>query len=184
MTATGAPTDVEAARKAVTLAGQSGVAVTVLAAGDLDETRGMARMAEELLTRLGFAVQLDLVPVRGLVPRLLRSQPAGTGGWSAVVGYWPGHDMWHPGMHRYLRATGRHGEVGWPNSAALEAMRRSWLAATTSQARRAIGTDIQLQAFEDLPYIPLGNWTAPTAHRADLIGMLDGFSLFWNLRRA
>ena len=30
----------------------------------------------------------------------------------------------------------------------------------------------------------LGNWTAPTAHRADLIGMLDGFSLFWNLRRA
>ena len=37
--------------------------------------------------------------------------------------------------------------------------------------------------MEDLPYIPLGQWLRPTAHAAGLTGMLEGFPLFWNLRR-
>ena len=44
--------------------------------------------------------------------------------------------------------------------------------------------EMQVQAFEDLPYIPLGQWQRPTAYRAELTGMLDGYPLFWNLRRS
>ena len=53
----------------------------------------------------------------------------------------------------------------------------------SERARRAIAADSQAQALEDLPYIPLGQWLRPTAHAAGLTGMLDGFPLFWNLRR-
>ena len=74
--------------------------------------------------------------------------------------------------------------MGWPTSEALEAMRRTWLNAASRQARRATAREMQVQAFEDLPYIPLGQWQPPTAHRAELIGMAEGFPLFWNLRRA
>ena len=49
--------------------------------------------------------------------------------------------------------------------------------------QEAIAADMQLRAFEDVPYVPLGQWVRPTAHAADLSGMLDGFPLFWNLRR-
>jgi hypothetical protein len=42
---------------------------------------------------------------------------------------------------------------------------------------------IQEQAFEDLPYYPLGLYYNPTAYRADLIGVLDGGPFFWNVRR-
>ena len=45
-------------------------------------------------------------------------------------------------------------------------------------------TEIQLQAFVDVPYIPLGQMFAATAYRANLTGMLGGFALFWNVRRA
>ena len=42
---------------------------------------------------------------------------------------------------------------------------------------------LQKQAFEDVPYFPLGQWFAPTAHGRDLQGMLTGLPLFWNIRR-
>jgi peptide/nickel transport system substrate-binding protein len=177
------PADPAAAREAVAMAGQHGAPIVVLAAADLAATRAMGALAARLLEQLGFAVRLDLVPVRGLVARLLRPQSAGAGGWSVVVGFWPGHDMWHPGGHRYLRATGRQGEVGWPNSEALEAMRRAWLNAGTPEPQKTMAREIQEQGLADLPYIPLGHWQRPTAHRAELVGMREGFPLFWNLRR-
>jgi len=40
-----------------------------------------------------------------------------------------------------------------------------------------------MQAFEDVPYVPLGAHYSPSAYRADLDGVLTGFPMFWNLRR-
>jgi peptide/nickel transport system substrate-binding protein len=175
--------DEAGARAALQSAAYRGEPVVVLAIADLPEPRAMALAGAEMLRRIGFNVQVDFVPVRNLVPRLLRTQPSGAGGWSVVIGYWPGHDFWHPGMHRYLRASGRDAEVGWPSSEGLEALRRAWLAAPDGRARKAIAADAQAQALDDLPYIPLGQWLRPTAHATGLTGMLDGFPLFWNLRR-
>lgn len=42
---------------------------------------------------------------------------------------------------------------------------------------------LQLQAFQDVPYVPLGQWFGPTAQRTDLQGMLTGLLLFWNIKR-
>jgi peptide/nickel transport system substrate-binding protein len=43
---------------------------------------------------------------------------------------------------------------------------------------------MQAQAFQDVPYIPLGLWYQNTAYRSNLTGMLKGLPLFWNVRRA
>jgi peptide/nickel transport system substrate-binding protein len=43
---------------------------------------------------------------------------------------------------------------------------------------------LQLQAFEDVPYIPLGQYFIPTAYQGNLTGMLKGSPVFWNIRRA
>jgi peptide/nickel transport system substrate-binding protein len=149
--------DEAAARAALQAAGYRGEPVMVLAIADLPEPRAMALAGAEMLARIGFKVEVHYVPVRNLVARLLRTQPAGAGGWSVVIGYWPGHDFWHPGMHRYLRASGTSAEVGWPSSEGLEALRRAWLAAPDGKARKAIAADSQAQALEDLPYIPLAS---------------------------
>jgi len=42
---------------------------------------------------------------------------------------------------------------------------------------------MQRQAFQDVPYVPLGQFYQPTAFRDDLNGMLKGLPLFWNIRR-
>ncbi len=177
------PAQPEAARAALRAAGYKGEPVVVLAISDLPATRAMAALGAEMLARMGFAVETVAVPVRELVGRLLRTQPSGAGGWSVVFGYWSGMDHWHPGMHRYLRAEGLAGEVGWPTSEKLEALRRTWLAAADPAEQRQVAADMQAQAFEDVPYVPLGKWLRPTAYAASLTGMLDGPPLFWNVGR-
>jgi peptide/nickel transport system substrate-binding protein len=46
-----------------------------------------------------------------------------------------------------------------------------------------ICADMQRQALIDVPYMPVGQYIQPTALRADLSGMLNGFATFWNIRR-
>ena len=48
----------------------------------------------------------------------------------------------------------------------------------------AICADIQKQALQTLPYIPMGQYLQPTAYRDSLQGVLNGFALFWNVKRA
>ncbi len=177
------PPDVARARAALAATRYRGETVVVLGIADMPAPRAMAALGVEMMRRVGFTAELVEVPVAGLVPRLLRQQAGGAGGWNAVFGYWSGLDQWHPGMHRYLSADGTASEVGWPTSQALEAMRRTWLAAPDLAAQRSVAADIQVQAFADVPYVPLGQWVRPTAYAAGLTGMLDGYPLFWNLRR-
>ena len=177
------PPDVARARAALAATRYRGETVVVLGIADMPAPRAMAALGVEMLRRVGFTAELVEVPVAGLVPRLLRQQAGGAGGWNAVFGYWSGLDHWHPGMHRYLSADGTASEVGWPTSQALEAMRRAWLAAPDLAAQRSVAADIQVQAFADVPYVPLGQWLRPTAYAAGLTGMLDGYPMFWNLRR-
>lgn len=179
------PTDPAGASAGAALraAGYRGERIVMIRIEDLAAPRAMAALAAERLGQIGFDVAVEPVRLIDLVPVLLRTQPSGAGGWNVVIGYWSGHDMWHPGMHRYLRAEGRASEVGWPSSERLEAMRRAWLAADAPAVQRDIAAEIQVQAFDDVPYVPLGHWVRPTAYAADLGGVLDGFPLFWNVRR-
>ena len=54
----------------------------------------------------------------------------------------------------------------------------------TSRRRRRWPSKLQLQAFEDVPYVPLGQYFIPTAYQANLTGMLQGSPVFWNIRRS
>jgi peptide/nickel transport system substrate-binding protein len=66
----------------------------------------------------------------------------------------------------------------------LETLRNSWFSAPDDAARAAIGRQMQRVSFDQVPYIPLGQFFSPTAMRADLTGMLQGVALFYNIRRA
>jgi peptide/nickel transport system substrate-binding protein len=44
-------------------------------------------------------------------------------------------------------------------------------------------SQIQAQAFVDVPLLPLGQFFQPTTQSRSLEGALAGMPLFWNLRR-
>jgi len=50
--------------------------------------------------------------------------------------------------------------------------------------QKALARDIQLQAFEDVPCMPLGLYYQPVAYPNDLMDMMKGLILFTGVRRA
>jgi peptide/nickel transport system substrate-binding protein len=50
--------------------------------------------------------------------------------------------------------------------------------------QKSLAHDLQLQALIDVPYVPTGQVMQPTAYRSTLTGVLNGFVLFWNVRKA
>jgi peptide/nickel transport system substrate-binding protein len=49
--------------------------------------------------------------------------------------------------------------------------------------QNALARDIQLQAFTDVPCLPLGLYYQPVAYRNDLTDMMKGLILFTGIRR-
>jgi len=50
-------------------------------------------------------------------------------------------------------------------------------------SQKKIGEQIQAEAFENPPYLPLGEYLQPTAHAKTITGLLKGMPLFWNVKK-
>jgi peptide/nickel transport system substrate-binding protein len=119
-----------------------------------------------------------------VVQRRTKQDPVDQGGWSVFHTSWGGVDQFNPAVHAFLRGNGKAGIMGWPLSPTIEALRAEWLLAPNLAAQQKVCETMQLQAFRDVPYIPLGQVRAQSAHRANLEGVLTGLPVFWNVKRA
>ena len=70
----------------------------------------------------------------------------------------------------------------WPTSSRIEALRAAWLDAGSIDEQRRICTELQLQLWQDVPYIPMGQVIKPTAYRHDLVDLPSGFPAFYGVR--
>jgi peptide/nickel transport system substrate-binding protein len=94
-----------------------------------------------------------------------------------------GIDAATPANNNLLRGNGDGAYNGWPVAPKLEALRDQWLSTADGGQQLALARQIQLQAWQDVPFLPLGSYDQPTAYRANLTGMLKGLILFTNVRR-
>ena len=65
----------------------------------------------------------------------------------------------------------------------MEKLRADWFDAPDLAAQRRICDDMQRLALTDVPFWPVGQALAATAFRRNLTGIVDGFTIFWNVRR-
>lgn len=177
------PLDAAAARRELEAAGYKGEKVTFLAATDFPVINAMAEVAGDLMRRIGFNLDYVAADWGSIVRRMLNQDPPDRGGWNAVVSWTAGSAQANPAGNLLIRGHGRNAIFGWPTSPDLEAQRNAWFDAPDDAARAALGRQMQRQAFQDVPYVPLGQFFQPTAYRADLDGMLKGIALFYGIRR-
>ena len=65
-----------------------------------------------------------------------------------------------------------------------KALRTAWIDATDAAEQKRLAREIQLQCFQDVPYIPLGSFFFASAYRKDLTGIIrGGIPLFYNVKR-
>ena len=75
--------------------------------------------------------------------------------------------------------------MGWPDQPPHRgAAQRLVQGRRDLAAQKEICRQMQLQAFMDVPYIPLGQALGPTAYRKELQGVLTGLPVFWNITRS
>jgi peptide/nickel transport system substrate-binding protein len=179
-----APRDYAAVRRNLAAAGYNGETVALLVAADLPQYSAICTVLADEMKRAGLVVDHQAMDWGTIIQRRENRGPVTSGGWSGfLTNGWYGTDMLTPVTHTSLRGNGAQGWTGWPDSPTLEALRRAWMAADTLAEQQRIARQMQLQAWIDVPYIPLGQNMQPSAYRGDLDGILNGFPIFWNVRR-
>ena len=73
--------------------------------------------------------------------------------------------------------------VGWRNAPKLEELRAASLDANTEEDQKRIVRDMQLHAWQDVPYVPLGLIYGPTAFSKTLTDIQMGWPVFHAVRR-
>jgi peptide/nickel transport system substrate-binding protein len=178
------PRSIDGAKRALEQAGYKGERVVLLGPADVPYAKILADVTADLYKRLGLNLDYQMMDWGTLVQRRAKTDTLDKGGWSVFQTNWPGPDQANPAGHVFLRGNGKDAAPGWPVSPRIEELRTQWLRTQDLDGQKKIAEQIQLQAFQDVPYIPLGQMISPTAHRANLTGMIEGVPVFWNLRRA
>ena len=176
------PRDLDKVKRDLQAAGYKGERVVLLQANDYATLMGVAEVAGDMLKKIGMNVDVQVGDWGSVTQRRANRGPLDKGGWSIyVTGLSNAVD---PGGHLGLRANGAKAWFGWPDSPKLESLRQDWLVAPDEAAQHRICEQIQLQALQDVPYIPLGEYRTRSAYRADLTGISTGEALFYGVKRA
>ena len=180
-----APRNYEAVRQALARGGYKGETIVIIAPADLPAMQALSVIGADQLRRAGMNVDLQEMDAGTALRRRLSQQPPGKGGWNAFYYFLDrSTPTTNPFGNPAIRADGRAGWDGWPTSPRIETLRSDWLNASSLDEEKRICVELQMQLWQDVPYIPMGEYWQATAYRKDLVGVLPGcFPVFWGVRR-
>jgi peptide/nickel transport system substrate-binding protein len=175
--------DYAAVKKALEVAGYQGEKVVFMVPTDQPVPNALSNAAFDMLKRVGMNVDYQATDWGTVVQRRASAKPPTEGGWNLFVTGFAGLDFFSPASHLALRGNSKGAWFGWPDDPKIEELREAWFNASNLVAQKKIGEEIQLQAFQSVPYYPLGLGRFPTAFRRDITGVPEGFPIFWSVRR-
>ena len=179
------PRDFAQVKRDLAAAGYNGEKIAFLVPTDLPAINAMSEVAADVFHQLGMNLDYIALDWATTAQRLLSQEPPDKGGWSLNANYAPGFSAMSPAAHSFLRGLGRQSLFGWPTAPRVEELRSEWIDATDPDEQKRLCREIQLQAFQDVPYVPLGAFFFAAAYRKNLTGMLKGgIPMFTNVRRA
>jgi peptide/nickel transport system substrate-binding protein len=177
------PRDLDKVKKDLIAAGYKNEKIVVMVASDFPVLNGIGLVGVDMLQKCGMNVDLRITDWGSVVQRRASRKPPAEGGWNVFFTGFGGIDQFTPAGHLGLRGNGTNGWFGWATDPKLEELRTAWFAAPDTATQKKIGEDIQAEAFESAPYLPLGEYFQPTAYAKGLTGLLKSMPLFWNVTK-
>jgi peptide/nickel transport system substrate-binding protein len=175
------------AKKLLAESGYDGTPVVVMAPGDVVTLKAQPIVAAQLLRDAGFKVDLQATDWQTVVTRRASQKPPKEGGWNMFFTNWVGADALNPVANVSVGGRGKNGGwFGWPNDPKMEALRDAFVRASSPEDQKKIAAEIQKEVYDEVIYIPLGQYFAPCAWRKSLSGVLDGPAtpIFWNIDKS
>jgi peptide/nickel transport system substrate-binding protein len=175
----------EAIKAMLREAGYAGERVVLMHPTDQTFYDAMSSVVAASLRKIGINLDEQSMDWGTVVQRRTNDAPLDKGGWSLFTTGAPAHEYRDPVFPNMQRTNARRAWFGWPDDPKLEALRDKWMDSTDAAEQKKLAAEIQLAAFDFVPYVPLGQYFPPSAWRSNLSGILKGATpVFWNVEKA
>jgi peptide/nickel transport system substrate-binding protein len=175
------------AKRLLAESGYDGTPVVLMAATDVVTLKAQPIVAAQLLREAGFKVDVQASDWQTVVSRRASQKPPKEGGWNMFFTNLTAADVVNPIANVQTSGKGKKGGwFGWPDHPKIEALRDAFARSSSSEAQRKIAADIQKEVYDQVIYIPLGQYLVTNAWRKSLSGVLDGPAtpVFWNIDKS
>jgi peptide/nickel transport system substrate-binding protein len=176
-----------AAKKLLAESGYDGTPIVVLAPGDVVTLKAQPIVAAQLLREAGFKVDVQAADWQTVVSRRASQKPPKEGGWNMFFTNLTAADVLNPVSLLQINGKGtKGGWFGWPENSKIEAMRDAFARTSSPEEQKKIAADIQTEVYDQVIYIPLGQYLVTASWRKSLTGVLDGPAtpVFWNVDKS
>jgi peptide/nickel transport system substrate-binding protein len=140
-----------------------------------------------LLREAGFKVELQAADWQTVVSRRASQKPPKEGGWNMFFTNLTAADVVNPvGLLQISGRGTKGGWFGWPEDGKLESLRDAFARTSSPDEQKRIAIEIQKHVYDQVIYIPLGQYLVTAAWRKSLSGVLDGPAtpVFWNVDKS
>jgi peptide/nickel transport system substrate-binding protein len=175
------------AKKLLAESGYDGTPIVIMAPGDVVTLKAQPIVAAQLLREAGFKVDVQATDWGTVISRRALQKPVKEGGWNMFFTNWVAADVINPVANICVGGKGtKGGWFGWAEDAKMEALRDDFVRASSPEEQKKIAAAIQKENYDQVIYIPLGQYLAPSAWRKSLSGVLDGPAtpIFWNIDKS
>ncbi|MBN8984257.1 MAG: ABC transporter substrate-binding protein, partial [Rhizobiales bacterium] len=176
----------EEAKKLLKESGYDGTPVVVMAPGDVGQLKAQPIVFAQFLRDAGFKVDLQATDWQTVVTRRASQKSPKEGGWNMFFTNWAGPDIMNPVANVSTNGKGKNGGwFGWPDDPTIEKMRDQFARSTSADEQKKLAEAIQKRVYDEVIYIPLGQFEQPSVWRKSLKGVLDGPAtpVFWNIEK-
>ena len=176
--------DVKTLKEELKAAGYAGEKVVFLEPTDVPRINAIGEVGADMLRKIGMNVDVIATDWGTTVQRSVSRQPPDKGGWHMFTAFTGGIDCSSLGTHQLSRGNGANAYNGWPALPKMEAIRDEWLAAPDIGTQKKLARDFQMQAMQDVPYLPVGSYQQPAAWKSNIVDVPKGLVLFTGMKRA
>jgi peptide/nickel transport system substrate-binding protein len=175
--------DITKARQLVKESGYDGRQIVVIHVTDVPFLNAAGIVTRHRPESIGFRVILKPMDWSTNLLVRTRKEPPDKGGWNLLHTWWQAADVINPAVHFGISGAGPSAWFGWPDVPQIEKLVANWVRATDQTKRKQFSDEIQRVAFNEVPFVPWGEWVQPTAFRKNVRDVLKfGAPLFWNAK--
>lgn len=176
--------DIAKAKALLAESGYKGEKVVLLVPTDVPYLNAEALMAAQTLRSIGINVDMQNSDWASIGARRAKKDAPEAGGWSMYVTVAGEFDVNSPITNAYLSAACGTSLPGWPCDKQLDELRTAWIKETNPAKRKELLDAFQSRAYEAMPYVNAGQYSAAYAASTSLKGtdkLWAGMPVYWAL---
>ncbi len=178
------PKSTEAVKAMLAESGYKGEKIVLLHTSDQPFYNAATLVVADALTRVGINIDDQVMDWGTVLQRRASKNPLDKGGWSLFVSVTPVPEYRDPLLGSLLRGNGKDAWIGWPDNPRIEAAYNTWLDTADEAEKTRLEREIQLAAFDAVPFIPLGRYMPRAAWAKGVSHPLKGPApVFWNVSK-